>query len=169
MKLAVRLVGVALLAVAVVWLWGVFFPGADKVIRKRLEETARAASFAPGQSYFSKLAGAQRLADFFATNVQIDIDIPGHQQRQLSGREEILQGALSARASLDSVKVTFADISLNIEPDKQSATADLTAEARLSGDPDPDVQELKFILRKFGNEWLITRVQTVQILQHPGP
>jgi hypothetical protein len=169
MKTAMRLVGMALLVVAVVWLWGVVFPSADKVIRKRLEETARAASFAHGQSYFSRLASAQRLADFFAPNVQIDIDIPGHQERRFSGREEILQGALSARATLDSVKVTFADISLNIEPDKQSATADLTAEARLSGDPDPDVQELKFILRKFDNQWLISRVQTVQILQHPGP
>jgi hypothetical protein len=169
MKIAARLVGVALFAVVAIWLWGVFFPNPDKVIRKRFAEIARAASFAPGQSYLSRLAGAQRLSDFFATNVEIDIDIPGHQRRQLTGREELLQAALSARATLDGLKVTFPDISLNIEPDKEAATADLTAEAQLAGDADLDVQELKFELRKTGNQWLVTRVQTLQILQHAGP
>jgi hypothetical protein len=169
MKIAVRLLALALAVAAVVWLWGVLFPSAETLIRKRLAETARDASFAPGQSYFSRLAGARRLSDSCATNVEIEIDIPGHQKRQLSGREDILQAALSARATLDSLTVTFSEILLNVEPDKQSATADVTAVARLSGDPDLDVQELKFLLRKFGNEWLITRVQTVQILQNTGP
>jgi hypothetical protein len=75
----------------------------------------------------------------------------------------------AARAALDSLNVTFSDIVLSLEPDKQSAAADVTAVAKISGDPDLDVQQLKFQLRKFGGEWLITRVQTVQILQNTGP
>jgi len=168
MKIAVRLAGLAVIAAAVVWLVGVFFPSPEKIIRKRLAETADAASFAAGQSYFSKLAGAQRLAGLFASNAAVNIEIPGHEQRQWTGREDILQAALAARASLDRVKVTFPDISLTVDPGKESATADLAAEARISGDDSLYVQELKFTFQKIGGDWLITQVQTVQTLQKPG-
>jgi hypothetical protein len=168
MKIATRLFLIALVAAVGVWLWGVLFPNPDRVIRKRLAEAARAASFAPGESYFSRLSGARRLSDFCATNVEVNIDIPGHQDRQWNGREEILQAALGARATLNSLNVTFPDVSLIIGPDKESALADLTAEARISGDSDLFVQEMKFTLSKVGGQWLITRVQTVQTLQNAG-
>jgi hypothetical protein len=164
MKIATRLLVIALVAGAGVWLWGVLFPNPERVIRKRLAETARAASFAPGESYFSRLAAARRLSEFCATNVEVNIDIPGHEERQWAGREDILQAELSARATLNSLKVTFPDVNLIIGPDKESATADLTAEARISGDSDLFVQEMKFTFRKIGGEWLITQVQTVQTL-----
>jgi hypothetical protein len=166
MKIGIRLVLVALVAAAGVWLWGVLFPNPEQVIRKRLADTARAASFAPGESYLSRLTAAQRLSGFFATNVEVNIDVPGHHEREWTGREEILQAALGARATLTSLSVTFPDVSLDIAPGKESATADLTAEARMPGEPDPFVQEMKFNLIKVGGEWLITRVQTVQTLEN---
>jgi hypothetical protein len=166
MKIAARLFLIALVAAVGLWLWGVLFPNPDRAVRKRLAETARAASFASGQSYFSRLSSAQRLADYFATNVEVNLDIPGHHERQWAGREEILQAALGARTTLNSLNVTFPDVTLIIGPDKESATADLTAEARISGESDLFVEEMKFTLRKFGGQWLITRVQTVQTLQN---
>ncbi len=166
MKIGIRLVLVALVAAAGVWLWGVLFPNPEQVIRKRLADTARAASFAPGESYLSRLSAAQRLSGFFATNVEVSIEVPGHQEREWTGREEILQAALGARATLASLSVTFPDVILVIAPGKESATADLTAEARMPGEPDPFVQEMKFNLIKVGSEWLITRVQTVQTLEN---
>jgi hypothetical protein len=168
MRIAARVLVFALIAVAAVWLWGILFPNPDHVIRKRLADVARAASFARGQSYLSRLAGAQRLAGCFATNVEVSIEIPGHQERHWTGREDIQQAALAARGTIDGLSVTFPDIALSIEPDKQSATADLTAEARITGESDLFVEEMKFALRKTGNEWLITRVETVQTLQSPG-
>jgi hypothetical protein len=167
-RIATRLFLIALVAALGVWLWGVLFPNPDRAIRKRLAEAARAASFAPGESYFSRLSGAQRLSDLFATNVEVNIDIPGHQEGHWAGREEILQAALGARATLQSLSVTFPDMTLIIGPGKESATADLTAEARISGDSDLFVEEMKFTLRKDGSRWLITRVQTVQTLQNAG-
>ncbi|HEY3855278.1 MAG TPA: hypothetical protein VGO67_12870 [Verrucomicrobiae bacterium] len=167
MKIALRIVVIALVVAAAVWLWGVFFPSADKVIRKRLAETARAASFDSSQSALSKMASAQRLQYFFATNVEINLDLPGHQARQMAGRDEIVQAALAARGSIESVKITFPDVMLTIAPDKQSATADVTAEVKISGDADLNPQEMKFELRKIDGHWLITRVETVQSLQKP--
>jgi hypothetical protein len=168
MRIAARLLLIALIGAAIVWLWGVLFPNPDHVIRKLLAQTARAASFAPGQSYLSRLSSAQRLPDYFATDVEVTIDVPGHEERRLVGRQDIQQAALSARATLDSLDVTFPDITLTIDRDKESATADLAAEARISGNADILVQEMKFTLRKFGGQWLITRVETVQTLQKPG-
>src|SRR5580692_3409062 len=57
-RVAARLLIVVFVGVAAVWLWGVLFPSPDRVIRKRLAEIAAAASFAHGQSYLSRLAGA---------------------------------------------------------------------------------------------------------------
>jgi hypothetical protein len=167
-KIAARLVIAALIAAAAVWLWGVLFPSADKVIRKRLAETARAASFDRSQGALSRMAGAQRLPYFFATNVEINIDLPGHQARQMGSRDDILQAAIAVRGTLDSIKVTFPDVALTIDPDKQSATADVTAEAKISGDDQLYIEEMKFELRKFDGHWLITRVETVQTLEKPG-
>lgn len=168
MKIATRLFVVALIAAVGVWLWGVAFPNPERVIRKRMAETARAASFVPGESYFSRLAGARRLSDFFATNVEVNIDLPGRQERQWTGREEILEAALASRSTVESLKVTFPDVSVSIGPEKESATVDVTAEARISGQSDLFVQEMNFAFRKIGGEWLITHVQSVQTLQNPG-
>jgi hypothetical protein len=51
-----------------------------------------------------------------------------------------------------------------VGPDKQSAVADLTVEAKVSGERDPIVWEMKFTLRKTDGQWLITRVETVRTL-----
>jgi hypothetical protein len=53
---------------------------------------------------------------------------------------------------------------VTVAPDKQSAVADLTVQANISGEPDPIVQEMKFTLRKIDGRWLITRVETVRTL-----
>ncbi len=55
-------------------------------------------------------------------------------------------------------------MTLTIGPDKQSAVADFTVEARAGGDPDLIVQEMKFTLRKIDGQWLITRVETIRTL-----
>jgi hypothetical protein len=135
------------------------------VIRKRLAAVAQAASFTPGRGYLANLTGAERLADFFSSNVQVNIDVPYHPRQSLSGRDDVYQTALGARATLKSLNVTFPDVTLVVNPDKESAVADLTAVGRGMGDSDLFVQEMKFDLRKIGGKWLITRVDTVQTLQ----
>jgi hypothetical protein len=168
-KIAARIILALLVVAGAYWLWGVLFPNPEQVVRKRLSEAAQAASFAPGQGYISKLAGAQRFADFFATNAEASIDAGGQEQHHLSGREEIFQAALSARAALNNLTVSFPNVSIEVAPDKETATADLTAEAKTSGASDMFIEEMKFTFRRFGRDWLITRVETVQTLQRGGP
>jgi hypothetical protein len=168
MKIGTRLFLIVVVVAAGIWIWTLVHPSPDRVIRKRLAEVAKAASFARGTGYFANVTGAERLAGFFATNAEVDIDMPGHSRQSLSGREDILQTALGARATLKSLSVEFPDVTLVVNGDKESAIADLTAEGRVAGDSDMFIQEMKFTLKKIDGKWLITRVETVQTLQGGG-
>ncbi len=147
------------------WAWLALHPGPERLIRKQLGGVARAASFGSNEGTLAKLAGAQSLAGFFSTNVEINLDVPGHQEQRLMGREDIQQAALAARSSLQSLVVTFPDITVLVSADKESAVADLTLRAQVSGEQDAIVQEMKVTLRKFDSQWLIVKVKTVRTLK----
>jgi nitrogen fixation/metabolism regulation signal transduction histidine kinase len=144
--------------------WYYFNPSPERLVRKQLQGVARAATFAPGEGTISKLAGASRLAGFFSTNVEININLPEEHERRMVGRDDIQQAALAALASGQSLKVTFPDITIIVSADRQSAVADLTLLARYSGSSDQIAQEMKFTLRKIDGDWLIVKVETVRTL-----
>jgi hypothetical protein len=164
MKIVFRIVLLAALVALGVWLWTVLFPRPEKVVRRRLTELARTVSSSPGESDLTRLAAAHSVAGFFSGNVELNVDIPELGQRNSMDREEITQLALMARSRVGGVHVKFPDINITVAPDKQSAVADLTVEANVSGEHDSIVREMKFILRKTGGQWLITRVETVRTL-----
>ena len=155
------LAGVAALAV---WVWIALHPSPEKLIVNQLAGAAHAVSFGPGEGYLAKLAGAQRVGKFFSTNVEVQIDVPGHHEHRLAGRAEIQQAALAARASLKGLSVTLPDVTVIVNADGESAVADLALEARVAGETDMMVQEMKFALRKIDGRWLIVKVETVRTL-----
>ena len=146
-----------------VLLWTVLLPSPEKVIRKQLAELARVASFSGNQGSLAVISGAQKLAGFFSTNVEVNLNLPGHAQI-LNGRDEVMQAAAGARTLLDGLQVKFPDVNVTVAPDKQSANADLTVEARAAGDRGVIWQEMKFTFQKTGGKWLISRVETVRTL-----
>jgi len=164
MKIVVRLILLAALAALGVWLWTVLFPGPKKIIHRRLLELARTVSSSPNESDLTRLAVARSVAGFFSTNVEFKVESPRFGQRNFMDREEITQLVLFARSRAGGLQVTFPDINVTVAPDKQSAVANLTVEAKVPGEPDPIMQEMKFTLRRIDGQWLITRVETVQTL-----
>jgi hypothetical protein len=144
--------------------WVALHPSPEQVIRRQLAEVARAPSFTHGEGYLAQLTAAERLADCFSTNVEIALDLPGRQEHRLAGRADIQQAVLSARASMQGLSVSFPDITVIVAADGQSAAADLTLEARVAGQQDMIVQEMKFTLRKIAGQWLIVKVETVRTL-----
>ena len=80
MKIVFRVVLLAALAALGVWLWTIFFPSPQKIIRQRLEAVAKRASFTAGEGTLARLASAQSLAGYFSTNVEINLDVPGRDQ-----------------------------------------------------------------------------------------
>jgi len=93
------------------------------------------------------------------------VDIPNRSLQAFNGREEIQQAALGARAILNSLRVHFVDIEVNVAPNKQLAIAHLTATADLPGEKVPEVEELQFGFKKVDRDWLISRVETVKTLR----
>jgi hypothetical protein len=164
MKIVFRIVLLAALMALGIWLWTVLFPSPEKVIRRRLMELARTVSSSPNESDLARLASARSVAGFFANTVELNVDLPELGQRNSMDREEITQAALMARSRAGGVRVKFPDITIIIAPDKQSAVADLTVEANISGEHDSIVREMKFTFRKTDGQWLITRVETVRTL-----
>ena len=163
MKIVLRFILFAALVALGVWLWFVLFPSPEKVIRQRLTELARTVSSSSNEGDLTRLAAARSVAGFFSTNVELNVELPELGQRTMD-REEIAQAALLARSRAGGVQVKFPDINITVAPDKQSAVADLTVEAHVSGEHEPIVQEMKFTFRKMDGQWLITRVETVRTL-----
>jgi len=164
MKIVLRLVLLAAVIVAGFWLWAILFPSPEAIIRKRLAAVAADTSFSANQNPLVAASRAETLASFFATNVEVDLDVPGHFEHSFASRAEIEQAAIAAHSAVGGLKVEFLDANVAVGADKLSATADLTVRAQAVGDNDFVVQELQFTFRKIGGEWLITRVETVRTL-----
>ena len=171
MKVAVRLIQLTVLFALGIWLWTVCFPSPERVIRQRLHRLATDVSFSKNDGDLAKLTGlaeASDVADFFATNVAVNIDIPGREQHTLAGRDEITQAALAARHEVATLSVKFPDITVTVAPGRQSATADVTVEVTASGETDTFVQELKISFTKVERQWLIDEVDTVRTISQPS-
>lgn len=159
-----RTVFAIVLAVLGVWLWLAFFPSPERAIRHRLASLAKDASFGASQGYLVRLARAQALTGFFSTNVEVTINVPGREDQHFAGRDEILQAAAGARTAVESLDVKFPDVSIVVSADHESAVCDLTMVARVSGQSDIMVQELKLSMARIDGQWQITRVETVRPL-----
>jgi hypothetical protein len=158
------LVAVAVAASVVLCVWLVLSPTPEQAIRRRLGEVARTASFGPNEGPLAKMMNADKLASFFAKDVEIRLDLGSAVQR-LNGRDMVRNAAQTARTTLSSLKVDFRDLNVFVGPGRQTAEVDLTAVGSVPGEPDALVSELKFLLRKSGGEWVIRRVETVKTLR----
>jgi hypothetical protein len=164
-KWMTRLVLLAVVAGLGYWLWTVFFPSNETVIRQRLHALAQAASFKANEAPLAKLSKTQELGAFVLPDVTITIDIPGREVMTINGKEQLLEVAGGARFVVQGLSVEFLDINIAVAPDKQSASAELTVKAQIAGEKDLVVQELKFAFRKTEGAWLIQNVETLRTLK----
>src|SRR5437764_959920 len=161
----IRGVVLAVLVLGGIWGWRVLFPGPEQIIRKRLTEIARTASFNGNEGALTKLSKIQKLASFCASDVQITVEGAGHGAQGLNGREEVLQAAGGIRSMMGSLKVEFLDTTVIVQPAQPMASAHLTLKCNVSGEPDFFVQEVKLMFTKTNGDWLISRAETVKTLR----
>jgi hypothetical protein len=159
-----RAILLAVLVLIGIWAWRLFFPDPARVIRKRMLELAKTASFSGKEGLVAKAFNSETLGGFFDNDVEAIVDVPGRSQQTFNGRAELIQAAMGVRAAFGSMTIEFIDINVNVAPDKQSAEVGLTGKARVPGERDFFVQELKFTLKKTGREWLIKKVETIKTL-----
>lgn len=164
MKRVVQLIFIVALAGLGYWLWTVFFPSPEKVIRSRFNALAKTVSFDSRGGLLSQALNAEKIGDFFTTNVDIEIDVTGYGKTSLQGRDEVQQAAMAARSRLSALKVGFVDINVKLDPDGQGAKVNLTGNASVPGEKDLSAQEFDFVLKKVDGKWLISHVETVKTL-----
>ena len=164
MKRAIQILLVVGIIGIAVWLWTVMFPSPEKAIRSRLNALAKSISFNSGGGLLANALNSEKAADFFTTDVEVDISVPGYEQLTLRGRDEVLQTAAGARTRLTSLKVEFPDMNIMVDADKQSAKVNLTGKATVPGEKDVTAQEFNFMLKKVDGKWQIYRVETVKTL-----
>ena len=160
-KLVLLAVGVAL----GVWLWGVFFPNPERVIRARLKEVESLVSFPPNQKPLTALTEVQRLCSLLSPDVEVRVEIPGAGRGVAQGRQEVREGLLTFRSTVNGAKVEFPDVSVRVSSDRQSAEVLVTARARLPSDPNGAILEMKLTFQKRDGDWLITRAETMRTLR----
>ncbi len=160
-----KLILLILIAGAAVWGWIAMHPSPEKQVRKQLQALARTASYGSGQGLIGKVADAEKLVGYFASNVNVNIDVPGHHESRFAGRDEIQQASLAVRNTVRSMSISFPDITVIVNADNASAVADATLEAKIAGESDLIVQEVKFHFRKVESDWLIDKIETVKTLQ----
>ena len=162
-----RLLVAGVLVALGVWGWHIFFPSPETLIRKRLGELAKVASFSSNEGLIAKAWNASILGEFFTPDVQVTVEVPGT-QHTLSGREDLLQAAMGARNAVGSLTIEFPDINVVVAPDKNSAVVNLTAKGKVPGQRDFYMQELRMRMIKIKRNWLIDQVQTVKTLSLNG-
>lgn len=159
----IRAILLAVLVALGFWGWQVFFPSPEKVIRKRLGELAKAASFSSKEGLLAEAWNASVLGEFFTPDVQVTVDVPGT-QHTINGRDELLQAAAGARSAVSSVTIEFPDIKIVVSPDQDSAVVNLTAKGKVAGQSDFYLQELRLHLIRIKRDWLINQIETVKTL-----
>jgi hypothetical protein len=164
MKRAAQVISAAALIGLGIWLWTVLFPSPETAIRSRLNALAKALSFKSSGGLLSQVYDAQKAAEFFTTNVDVEVSIAGYEPISLHGRDEVLQIAAGARSHLTSLKIEFPDMNISIDPDGQSAKVNLTGKGIVPGERDISAQEFNFLLKKVDGKWLIYEVETVKTL-----
>jgi hypothetical protein len=147
------------------WIWTAWFPNPKQIIKNRLNEVARLASFTPNEGAISRLAKIQRLGLYFAEDVQVMVDIPGYESHTFNRREEVMQVVMASPRLGSGLSAQFLDMNIQVGTGDDSAMVDLTLAAKITGESDLLAQELNFTLKKIKGEWLITRVETIKTLK----
>ncbi len=164
MKRAAQVIFAAVIVGLGIWLWTVMFPSPEKAIRMRLNALAKTLSFNSKGGVLGKAYDAQKAAEFFTTDVDVEVNLSGYEPISLHGRDEVLQIAMAARGRLTSLKIEFPDMNISIAPDGQTAKVNLTGKGTIPGERDISAQEFNFMMKKVDGKWLIYRIETVNTL-----
>jgi hypothetical protein len=165
LKLALRILLLAVVAAGGVWLWRVLFPGDEAVIRRQLHELAEVASFPANEAPLAKVTNAEKVAGFFAVDGEVDMAPWGYQRIVIGGRDELREAARGARFGLASLTVGVEAVNIVLGPGDDQATASLTLVGRTAGNPERQSQAMEFEFRRVDGDWLIRRAKTVEYLR----
>jgi len=166
MKWFWRLFALVVLLAGGIWLWVVFHPSPEKVIRGQLRQLANQVSFTSNESDLTRLGKLAGIPRFFTEEVEMKLAFRDVSERRNITHEQIQTGLAGVRTMAPGgLKIEFLDVMITLAPGREFATAELTMRANAPGETSLDVQEMKLALRRQNEKWLIYRVETVRTLK----
>jgi len=162
----IRILLVAALAALGIWAWRALHPDPEQVIRRQLQEMAKAASFTAEQGLAAQAWHASSLPEFLALDIEVTLRVPGV-PATLSGRDEVMQLLTVSRRVCRSLRLRLPDLKISLAPDRTMAEVYATGEADVtyaSGEKVSFLQELRLRLVKVKQGWLVQQVETVKTL-----
>jgi hypothetical protein len=139
-------------------------PSDEQRVRRLLADLAKEASTPARGKTFAHLAAANRVADFFAPEFQINITASGVPDLAISDRGELVQTVLAAKARQESVSVEFLDPRM-IELAARAAVVEATAKAQVASEREPFVAMLRFALVKLDGRWRVQKIESLRTFE----
>jgi hypothetical protein len=119
------------------------FPGNERIIRRQLHQVAFHASIDGKKSALKKLAQVNRLIDFFAPDLTVQVESAEGGPYHVQGTSELREFMLAGAAQGETVSVEFPGVNVVVNDDKKSAVAHVTAKVVAR-------QETRFLQLKVG-------------------
>jgi hypothetical protein len=152
------------LAAAGLWYgWQRLFPDDAAQIEAVLQRVAEGVGGESGGGV-SAIARAAALQSEFAPDVTVDAGPPF---QRIRGRDAIISAAARVNGTVRNLDVRFPDVDITVQPDRQRATALVTAEARYDeagGGSGFDAREFEVVFTRLDGEWVIAAVTLVEPL-----
>ena len=161
----VKTLGAAtLVAVAVIVLVVRFWPSEERAIRARLAMIEKIGSKAGAEQPLESLSKARQIAGLFNDPCQLVIESVNHAGSY--SRRQIQERIVMVRAAYVTATVSFHDLNI-VLAGSDTATVSGTIRVRGQGMSGPvaDVRELRAEMAKIDDQWLMTGVTLVEILE----
>lgn len=163
----VRQGGAAAAVVVGAWLvWGWLFPSDEARIRAVLDRVADAVGAGAAEGEIARLARVAGLRQDFHPDLIVDAGPPFS---NLRGREAVVAAAARTGAMMHELEVSFAEIVVALDADRQRASVTLVAEARFregeGAGQSYDARELEVEFVRYEERWVVAGVVLVAGLQ----
>jgi hypothetical protein len=161
-----RAVILAVIAASLWFGWRWMFPDDEAQIKAVLARIAEGLGGDTGSNgEVGRIARAASLRNEFAPDVTIDAGAP---LQRLTGRDSIIGAAARMNSTVRNLEIQFPDVSVHVDPDRQTATATVTAEARFedrAGIRVIDARELEVGFKRIDGNWVISAVTVMRPLE----
>lgn len=161
----IRTLVLVVVAAAAIWLgWRWLVPDDEAQINAVLERIADGIGSGAAEGEVGRLARAASIRTALAPDVVVDAGPPF---QRLQGRDAIIGAAARTSATVRNLDIRFPDVSIVVAPDRRSASAVVTAEARFDDGARRglDARELDIAFTRLDGAWVVSGVTLVQPLR----
>lgn len=165
-----RLIAVAVIGVVLWFGWRYFFPSDEAQIRGTLERIAEAVGSGDAeQGQVARIARAASMRNELDSQIVVEAGPPFS---QITGRDAVVAAVARLNSSIRDLEVALNDVQVSVAPDRATARAALTVEARFRderGEPVVDARELEVAFRRLDEDWVVSQVALVRALNPVTP